>query len=246
MWANTQLEAQFKLIASEDTPDPGEPASAMVHTLEVNPCEGLSRAIKAFIFQHDEHTRQAEAVLDISHVLRRAMSVRAADLEPLIVQLGHDYGRARRYIVQETIRWVQGEDLSRLFAAVELNRETASQVREVLTTAVPLETLAVWMCEEFGHLRASRHALHSRRYVAAKLTSHILGDTGRGAPTGRLEPVAAQAQFDDWADPVCEIERSLHYQRVVAPICARLVEIGTEAAIHDDTLVAANTNEVSE
>ena len=247
MWANSQLEAQIKLVTDdEDETIVQDTSPADLHEIDVDACEELSQAIKTFIFRHEEHAKQAAAVLDISQVLRRAMAIKAADLDPLVVQLGHDYDRSRRYLVKEAIRWVQGDDLSDLFALVELPGDTAAAVREVLTTAFPLESLAVWMCEEFGHLRASRHANHSRRYVAAKLTSHILGYTGRGTATGRLDPSVAQAKFDKWADPVCEIEQSLHYQRVVAPVCARLIEIGEAARLHEEKLVAANTNEASE
>ncbi|MGB3626993.1 MAG: hypothetical protein WA989_14275, partial [Henriciella sp.] len=162
---------------------------------------------------------------------------------PLPIQLGSDYKTARTYLIAETIRWVQSDRLTALFKAAQLSSSDAQSVREVLPTALNIESLAVWLCEEFGHLRAIRHATHARRYLATRMTTGIQGGARPAKSSGRPSGDAFQQTFDRWSNPLCEIEDSLHFQRVIAPLTARLVRIGEANNAIDDSPVAANSNE---
>ncbi len=244
MWNNVQLNAQVNLMNCPVLPDAPPKPVADVIALKANPGKVLADAINDYLYRHEDPARRGDAVVEMSFLLRQALSVDPDRMNTLPVQLGHDYKTARSYLISETIRWVQSDRLEALFSAVGLSRADAQTVREILPTAIRLECLAVWLCEEFGHLRAIRHATHARRYVATRMTTDIHGGPRPNTTGERSCGERLQSVFDHWANPLCEVETSLHYQKVIAPLTDQLIALGGAQNDTDGDPVAANSNEV--
>jgi hypothetical protein len=190
----------------------------------------LSGGVTGFIYAPNNAPDRRQAAVQMSFLLRRAFSVSADQLEDLPMQLGADFDAARVYMMHQAQIWAAGPELRQLFHAAGLSDIHAHAIQAFLPTILPFDQAAMWLCREFGDLRAEREAAHCRRYVATWLTRALLDDTGRAQPVGRLDASTLQARIDDWSNPIGRVENTLHFERIVQPILKRIAELAKLAA----------------
>jgi hypothetical protein len=190
----------------------------------------LSGGVTGYIYGQVNPADRRAAVIQMSFLLRRAFSVRDTDLDALPVQLGVNFDAARTYIAAQASIWAHADDFAALFLAAKITDAHAKAIRVHLPSLIPLDHGAIWLSREFGHVRAAREAEHARRYVAAWLSRAIIGESGRPAPIGKPGAEALQGLLDGWSNPVAGIETTLHFERVIQPMLARIAELARLAA----------------
>jgi hypothetical protein len=189
----------------------------------------LAGGVTAYIYGQPDLIARRNATILMSYVLRRGFSVRPDVLSPLPLQIDADFEAARTFLARQAYLWSKSEDLNELFDACKLADEQAAAIRAFLPSLIPLDTGAIWLAREFGHIRAEREAEHARRYLAAWMTRAIIGETGAPTPIGRLPADAMQTRLNAWSDPVSPLETSLHFERVIKPFLSRIAELSRMA-----------------
>ncbi len=209
----------LSLIAGS-APSPESPARAF---------NALAGGVTAYIYGQPDLLARRNATILMSYVLRRGFSVRPEVLSPLPLQLDADFEAARTFLARQAYLWSKCDDLNELFTACKLADDQAAAIRAFLPSLVPIDTGAIWMAREFGHIRAEREALHARRYLAAWMSRAIIGETGQAPALGRLAPDVMQTRLNAWSDPVSPLETSLHFERVIQPYLRRIAELSRMA-----------------
>ena len=171
---------------------------------------------------------RSKQLSDISYRLRCAFSFAHEALPQLPLQLGQDYHKASDYVQQAINAWLGSDELTSLFAYLRLDDATEVGIRNLLINSVNIQPMATWLCNEFGEIRTSRQALHSRRYVAIKLTHDAMSAIASAVKETEETREQRQAQLDIWTDLECPIQNSLHYRTVIAPICNWLLQLESE------------------
>ncbi|MEO1552787.1 MAG: hypothetical protein AAFR82_02550 [Pseudomonadota bacterium] len=216
--------------------------------LRTNAAEALVSAINERLFESSDALHQRTRLSDVSYRLRCAFSFAPEDLPQLPLQLGQDYHKASDYVQQAINAWLESDELTNLFAYLCLDDATETGIRNLLINSVNIQPLATWLCNEFGEIRTSRQALHSRRYVAVRLTRDAMASIVDAAKDMDETREQRQAQLDIWTDLECPIQNSLHYRTVIAPICNWLLQqesdhqakvVGMHAANEERPLVHA-------
>lgn len=193
--------------------------------LRSNAAEAVVSAINERLFESSDALYQRAQLSDISYRLRRAFSFEPSALPQLPLQLGQDYQKASDYIQKAINAWLNSNELNALFAYLHLDDATEASIRNLLVSSVQIQSIATWVCNEFGEIRTSRQALHARRYVAVKLTSEATSIIREAMKNVDESPAQRQAQLDIWTDLECPIQNSLHYRTVIAPICNWLLHL---------------------
>lgn len=196
--------------------------------LRSNAAEAVVSAINERLFESADTLYQRAQLSDVSYRLRRAFSFEAEALPQLPLQLGQDYQKASEYIQQAINAWLESQELSALFGYLHLDDPTEAGIRNLLLNSIQIQTLASWLCNEFGEIRTSRQAMHARRYVAVKLTSEATSAINAAVKENEESPAQRQAQLDIWTDLECPIQNSLHYRTVIAPLCNWLLQLESE------------------
>lgn len=161
----------------------------------------------------------------LSYALRKAFRFSAEALPELPLQLGQDHKKAKAYFETAIATWAATKDMYTLYSMLKLPSNHCAVFIDNLSAIIPIDELAIWLCDEFGHLRTKRQALHCRRYLAAKITNQILSETGRPRANRTLHPDVLQNQLNTWSNPMVSMKESLHYQQVILPIFNRIKEI---------------------
>lgn len=196
--------------------------------LRSNAAEALVSAINERLFESSDALHQRKQLSDISYRLRCAFSFAHDALPQLPLQLGQDYHKASDYVQQAINAWLGSNELTSLFAYLRLDDATEAGIRNLLINSVNIQPMATWLCNEFGEIRTSRQALHSRRYVAIKLTHDAMSAIASAVKETEETREQRQAQLDIWTDLECPIQNSLHYRTVIAPICNWLLQLESE------------------
>ena len=165
------------------------------------------------------------AAIQASEMLRESFSLRAGDLDPLPMQLGNNHEAAATYLAQQMSRWAERPVLSVSLDKLGVSPADQAVIIAAIQTIAPIDDMALWMTTEFGGIETSREALHCRRYIATKLSQAILGEDGAGRRRLDASPAALQSLLDAWVLPTTDVEQSLHYEIVVAPMINRFADI---------------------
>ena len=208
--------------------------------LRSNAAEALVSAINERLFESNDALHQRTQLSDVSYRLRCAFSFAPEALPQLPLQLGQDYHKASDYVQQAVNAWLESEELTNLFAYLQLDDATEVGIRNLLINSVNVQPIATWLCNEFGEIRTSRQAQHSRRYVAVKLTRDAMTTIANAVKETEETREQRQAQLDIWTDLECPIQNSLHYRTVIAPICNWLLRLESEQQAKVVGMRAAN------
>ncbi|MGB3624504.1 MAG: hypothetical protein WA989_01665, partial [Henriciella sp.] len=82
MWNNVQLNAQVNLLDQPEILPLAPKPSAEVVQLHANPCQILADAMAAYLQRDEDLAKRGDAVLEMSFLLRRALSVNLDDMAP--------------------------------------------------------------------------------------------------------------------------------------------------------------------
>jgi len=208
--------------------------------LRSNAAEAVVSAINERLFESADPLHQRTQLSDISYRLRCAFSFRPEALPQLPLQLGQDYHKASEYVQEAINAWLDSPELNAFFGYLHLDDPTEAGIRNLLVGSIQIQSLASWLCNEFGELRTSRQALHARRYVAVKLTSEATALIREATNENEETRAQRQAQLDIWTDLECPIQNSLHYRTVIAPLCNWLLQLESDQQAKIVGMRAAN------
>jgi len=136
-----------------------------------------------------------------------------------------NYQKVSDYIQKLITACLNSNMLYAVYSWFYLDGAKEAGIRNLLVSSVQIQSIATWVCNEFGEIRTSRQALHARRYVAVKLTSEATSIIREAMKEVEESPAQRQAQLDIWTDLECPIQNSLHYRTVIAPICNWLLQL---------------------
>lgn len=217
-------KSHFKVVGgahSNLTPEVNAPAKTDMNEASTQ----LVSLIKAAAKSDDDPSGAGQKARHISYLLRTAFSFSTQDMTSIPLHLRHDHAAAKRYIKSQIRNWVKSQNMEQLFQDIGLQKNYAAAFRNYMPSLFDMDEAATWLCAEFGHLNTERQARHCRRYLATKLTSYVRGDLSQERHNTKLDADTLQAQLSDWTNPCIDIEKTLHFQKVIIPICNRIEAI---------------------
>ena len=177
----------------------------------------LGRAVLSFVKEPTRLKDKRARAVDASEALRNAFSLRPESLDEVPKQLDGNHLAAADYLYDQFDLWSASPEFQALFTLLNLDDAVRENVARAIMEKVNVEELAVWVCDEFGDLTATRRAIHSRRYIATRLSREIVDLTTLQSETSGVDVEKFQSRLDEWSNPAGSLESSLHYTMVIEP-----------------------------